>query len=74
MRNQAVRLGDTIKVMITIIFLPVFPDPDWIRIPVGQWIRILILGGQTCPPNKDKMKKLLVFEELFVGLEASPRA
>ncbi len=67
MRNQAVRLGDTIKVTNSIIFTGLDPDST------GSVDLVPNPGSaKIVPPHKEKMKKHLVFEERFVGPEASP--
>jgi hypothetical protein len=40
---------------------------------MGQQTWIRIQAGQKCPPKKKK-KKNFMFEEFFLGLEASPGA
>ncbi len=46
------------------------PDPYWILILIGQWIRIRIRSGQWIPQNDpQKWKSLKNF--MFGGLKAS---
>ncbi len=55
------------------------PDPDWIRIQSGHWIRIRIrnpdpaLGGQKWPTKGEKIHvlKFEVLDGLFCELQAS---
>ncbi len=48
------------------------PDPYWIQIQSGQWIRIRIrnpdpdLGGHKLPTKKKKNNEISCFEELDV--------
>ncbi len=53
------------------------PDPNWIRIQSGQWIRISIrnpdpdLGGQKWPTKVEKIKKFHVLKCWMFSFESS---